>query len=204
MELRHRGSWGHRWRRHAHHLQNKRGSPNLIYSLTLKLSRPLVGPQKRTWVVKNPRWRNPKICTSWTKNGSYTWWHKYLKILTYICGSSDTRYEIEILKFPDSYVVVPTQPVHFNVFLELAMLHAPCNNKLKLHLRTFLDKQVWSWLPFSFLLRWLHIPPGNPFLRGSAKGSETYIKGRLFLKVPHPAKLFKLLSPSFIMVILGS
>ncbi|KIM46047.1 hypothetical protein M413DRAFT_441109 [Hebeloma cylindrosporum] len=47
--------------------------------------------------------------------------------------SQDFQLHMRVLRF---------EPVHFNVFLELATLYAPCNNKLKVHLRTFLDKQA--------------------------------------------------------------
>ncbi|KAF8974449.1 hypothetical protein BDZ97DRAFT_1911630 [Flammula alnicola] len=34
------------------------------------------------------------------------------------------------------------EPVHFNVFLELAQLYAPCSGRLKLNLRKYLDKKA--------------------------------------------------------------
>ena len=103
-------------------------------------------------------------------------------------------------------IVVPTQPVHFNVFLELATLYAPCNNKLKIHLRTFLDKQVctilvsFRFFVFCFFLFFeltAHLNRQSISMR-VCHGLGSVHKGRLCLKIPHPAK--SVLPPLFTIV----
>jgi len=100
--------------------------------------------------------------------------------------------------------LLSTQPVHFNVFLELAMLYAPCNNKLKLHLRNFLDNQVWSALPSIFLTA-----PSNrqSISTRVCHGLGSKHKGCLLVNIPHhilhPAKPFIPFFLSSIMIILG-
>lgn len=68
----------------------------------------------------------------------------HLRILRYEVWATQTCLDIWLWR--------RLQPIHFDVFLEIARQYAPPGGKLKRHLRMFLDDQVWLYCSVPFLI----------------------------------------------------